>query len=224
MINWYILKFLFDDGIIQQLTINNIEYQKLLLEEQKYKDVISIDQELIKELIKENEVLRALTNKETSIIDIDDERTSTGTKEVDKPSPHSSFSRRQLLQIGKNAIAADKRLYIVQLAGDTNSMEPDMDDNMIYFFEKYDEVAKLTPLNLQDIIQYKHPSHNGYFIHRIVEVKKDNRLNPLKKTKTSYRIKGDNNKYYDGWFTDEVIKGRYCGKLVGKEEDGESDD
>jgi len=208
--NWQYLKLLWDDTLIQNL-YNDIS----VLEEQKDLCITDLKEakKIIDDLIKENDILRALSNQEETIIDIDDERISTGTKEIDKKSPHSSFSRRKLLQISKNMLAADKRLYVIQLAGDTNSMEPDIDDHTILIFERYDDVAKTVPLSEQDIVQYKHPQYSGYFVHRIREIKNG-----------KYHIKGDNNRYYDGWFDDTVIKGRYVGKLIGKEMDGETND
>jgi len=141
----------------------------------------------------------ALLNQQSTasrVVDINDERILTGSKRQDLKSPHSSFTKDELKRIGKNLLTANKRIYLIELYGDTNSMEPGIDDNTIIFFEKYDDEAKKVPLSVQDIVDYKNPS-GFYYVHRIIDVREKN-------NETQYRIKGDNNMLSDGWFTDKV--------------------
>jgi len=150
----------------------------------------------------------------TSVV-ADTDRITVGRLTKDKPSAHSPLTRTQLRNVSKNIIATNRDYYIVELYGDTNSMEPDIDDNYILSLKKYNSI--IDTINIRDIVHYIHPNSSSRLLHRVEKIR-------IKKGIKEYYIRGDNNPWGDGWFTDEAILGIVFGKVWGVEPDGESND
>lgn len=220
-INWYVIPFLWDDGIIQQLTMESELYYDLAKKEQHYRDRLSHKMTTITGLSAdidrlelENNTLRKITNNENTDVDVNMNRITAGRYTQDKPSHHSPLTFRQMQGIAKNVIVISKDLYVVKLSGDTNSQEPDIDDNSLLIIHKYHK-EKYEILK-EDLVHYIHPRATSRLVHRVTKV--DHRR------KDPYYIQGDNNQYGDGWATKEQILGIVCGQFWGEEPDDESDD
>jgi hypothetical protein len=159
--------------------------------------------------------LKELSKLPATHIVADFDRITTGRLTEDKPSPHSPLNKSQLKGIANNVKASSRELYVIELYGDTNSMEPDIDDNSIIVLVKYK--PGVHNINVQDVVHYRHPEVSTLVLHRVEKVREDNGVK-------EYFIRGDNNPWGDGWFGDDAIIGIACGKFWGEEPDGESDD
>lgn len=157
----------------------------------------------------------ALKSPSTHIV-ADFDRITAGRLTKDKPSPHSQLTKIALKNIAKNIVATSKDLYVIELFGDTNSMEPDIDDNTLLVAHKYNPSDyEIKP---EDIVHYVHPNVAGRVLHRVEKIRTGDDGNP------EYYIRGDNNPWGDGWFGDDAIIGIACGKIWGEEPDNEVND
>lgn len=152
-------------------------------------------------------------NGQFTQVDVDFHRITVGRRTQDKPSAHSPLTRQECKNVAKNVVASKKELHAMELFGDTNSMEPNIDDNHIIILHKYD--PKTYTIQEEDVVRYLHPTLHVYVLHRVIEVDEKNK---------KYLIRGDNNPSSDGWIAQDMIKDVCCGTIWGEEPDNELDD
>jgi hypothetical protein len=120
----------------------------------------------------------------------------------DKPTPHSSLTLSQALKIAelvsKKATQYTKKNNNYFTIKNTNSMEWLIDSNTVVVAE---EVTSNTPLKVGDVVIYNGEGSplmpNTQVMHRITKTLDD-----------EYYIKGDNNKFGDGWINKKWISWR----------------
>lgn len=207
-INWQYLKYLFNDKEIKE------QLQRLKTLEYMYTDAITeltIYKDELEEIKQKHEEI--IKKKLFTEAEINYHRITSGRNTQDKPSSQSPLTLQEMKNITKNIVASKKELHVIELYGDTNSMEPNIDDNHIIIMHKYD--PKTYEIKKMDIVRYYHPTLGGYVLHRVIDINKKNH---------TYLIRGDNNPNSDGWIAQKQIVDVCCGTIWGRQPDGEVSD
>ena len=208
-INWYTLKFLFDDSIIQQLKKTSEKYHQLVIkntllkeENKEINEDIKILSEENKEIKKRLEYVPPGQNYSEVIIDGNNFE-QTPITQNNKPSAHSLIpyhkAFRLAYEFGKEVAPIIGRRNYRFAVLNTNSMEPLIDANSVVVAN---EITGSDELKNGDIVIYEGKGSNwmpdgALVIHRITDYNPETRR---------YKIRGDNNFRSDGWILRKWIK------------------